>query len=100
MYWKASRGKDSKPVQVRREVSDMDPSGNAMYYVICSAKLPLKDMHQVFNNKLLSIFSKMRQNVPAALSQKQYFNIAFMKEALSKEHFVEMLRHGRGKLML
>lgn len=78
----------------------MDPSGNAMYYEICSPHLSLKDMHQVFKNKLLSVFSKMRQNVPSALSQKQYFNIAFMKEALLKELFVEMLRHGRGKLML
>lgn len=99
-YWETSRGNSSKAVQVGQEVSDMDPSGNAMYYVICSAKLSLKDMHQVFKNKLLSIFSKMKQNVPSALSQKQYFNIAFMKEALLKEHFVEILRHGRGKLML
>lgn len=60
----------------------MDPSGNAMYYAICSPHLSLKDMHQVFKNKLLSVFSKMRQNVPSVLSQKQYFNIAFMKEAL------------------
>lgn len=79
-------------------MSDMDPSGNAMYYVICGAKLSLKDMHQVFRNKLLSIFSKMRQNVPSALSQKQYFNTVFMKEALLKEHFVEMLKTWQGKI--
>ena len=101
VYWKTTRGNDSKPGQLRQEVSsDKDPSGNAMYYVICSAKFSPKDMHQVFKNKHLSIFSKMRKNVPSALSQKQYFNIASMKEALLKEHFVEMLRHGRGKLML
>jgi len=60
MYWKTSRGEDSKPAQVGQEVSGMDPSGNAMHYVICSAKLSLKDMHRVFKNKLHSIFSKMR----------------------------------------
>lgn len=47
-YWKTSRVKDSRPVQVGQEVSDMNPSDSAMHYVICSAKLSLNDMHGVF----------------------------------------------------
>lgn len=97
-YWKTSRGKDSKPEQVGQEASDMDPSGNAMYYAICSPHLSLKDMHQVFKNKLLSVFSRMRQNVPSALSQKQYFNIAFMKEALLKELFCRNVKTWQAKI--
>lgn len=62
--WKTSRGNDSKPVQEGQDITDTDPSGNVIYYVICSAELSLKDTHQVFNNKFLCIFSKMRQNVP------------------------------------
>lgn len=69
-----------------------------MCYAICSPHLSLKDMHQVFKNKLLSVFSKMRQNVPSALSQKKYFNIAFMKEALLKEFFCRNFKTWQGKI--